>query len=195
MKIKICGITHLEDALKAVELGADALGFVFYPPSPRYIKPHLAKEIISDLPPLVHKVGVFAGCLPQEVEGVFQEAGLSLAQLHDETLWGHEYAIPTLKAFRIASKEELLRAQKEGYCLVDSFVESFGGEGKRLELSWFEGVDCSKMILAGGLRSENLEEIRSLGFYGVDVSSGVEGAPGKKDFAKMERFIRHVQSL
>lgn len=195
MKIKICGITNIDDARTACSFGADALGFVFYPKSPRYITKERAREIIAMLPPFVVKVGVFAGTSADEVEEIYHASGLSLAQIHDEMLLDASFTIPIIKAFRISSQKDLLIAQHAGFCLVDSFVAGYGGEGKRLPLEWFRGIKCEEIILAGGISNENINEIASFGFYGVDVSSSIESKKGYKDHVKMERLISNVKSL
>lgn len=191
MRVKICGITSFEDAMVAINAGADALGFVFYKPSPRYIEPKRAKQIIQNLPPFVEKVGLFV-----HEEGVFVDeicdyVNLSLAQLHwgvDESFLGSLHT-PALPVVRAKSKNDISQFQNQ-YRLVDAFVEGFGGAGKRIELEWFKEVDCSKIILAGGLSAEYLKELKPYGFYGVDVSSGVEKSYGIKDAWKVREFIR-----
>ena len=195
MRAKICGITNLEDALWAVDAGVDALGFVFYEKSPRYISPKRAREIIDKLPPFVARVGLFVECDAAWVNRIYHDSHLSLCQIHfeaDEAFY-EALEVPYIKVIRAKSREDIIMIDRHRYCLVDSFVESYGGEGKRLHLSWFEGVDCSKMILAGGLNSENVRELATFGFFGVDVSSGVEKSKGKKDKMKIENFMKAVK--
>jgi len=195
MRAKICGITNLEDALVAISAGADALGFVFYDKSPRYITPQKAKEIIEKLPPFIERVGLFVNCEASFVNQTYHDSFLSLAQIHFEAEddFYKSLEVPYIKVVRAKSKKEISMIDKEFYHLVDSYVEQYGGEGKRLDLSWFEGVDCSKMILAGGLNSENVAQLSRYGFYGVDVSSGVEEYKGKKDRMKVENFMKAVK--
>ncbi len=195
MRAKICGITNLEDALSAVDAGADALGFVFYEKSPRYITPQKAKEIIEQLPPFIERVGLFVNCEASFVNKTYHDSFLSLAQIHFEAddAFYKSLDVPFIKVIRAKSQEDIIMIDKSVYCLVDSFVEQYGGEGKRLDLSWFEGVDCSKMILAGGLNSQNIAKLSQYGFYGVDVSSGVEESKGKKDRMKVENFMKAVK--
>ena len=196
MRVKICGITNLGDALHAVACGADALGFVFYEKSPRYISPKDAKEIIKQLPPFVERVGLFVNIDTKYINDVCKNASISCAQIHFEVedSFLDEIEVPTLRVVRAKEKEDVeLFSQK--YRLVDAYVESYGGEGKRLNLDWFNGVECSKMIIAGGLTPENVAQVKQLGFYGVDVSSGVESAEGKKDPMKVKQFIAHAKSL
>ncbi len=196
MRVKICGITNLEDALIAIEAGADALGFVFYEKSPRYITPQEAKKIIDNLPPFIERVGLFVHCDASFVNATYHDSHLSLAQIHfeaDEAFYD-TLEVKYIKVVRAKSREEVIMIDKSEYCLVDSFVEQYGGEGKRLNLAWFEGIDCSHLVLAGGLNSQNVHELSRYGFYGVDVSSGVEKTKGKKDRMKIENFMKAVNS-
>ena len=195
MKAKICGLTNLEDALIACEAGADALGFVFYDKSPRAVTKEQVKKICESLPPFVKRVGLFVNVEASFVDEVCDFCGLDLAQIHFEATKEFFDALktPYIKVVRATCKEDIVQYENE-YILVDAFVESYGGEGKRVALEWFEGVDCSKIILAGGLTHENLSEIKPYGFYGVDVSSGVEATKGKKDKAKLEAFVRNSKS-
>ncbi|MBL0702385.1 MAG: phosphoribosylanthranilate isomerase [Sulfurospirillum sp.] len=194
-RVKICGITNIEDALVAVKAGVDALGFVFYEKSPRYITPSSALSIVKKLPPFVERVGLFVNSTCEDINTTCKEASMSLAQIHFEAdkslLLGLK--LPHLQVIRATCKEDITR-HKNRYIIVDAFVESYGGEGKRVDMSWFEGVDCSKIILAGGLTCKSVEEVKTLGFYGLDVSSGVEEYKGKKDRKKMFDFIKRVKS-
>jgi phosphoribosylanthranilate isomerase len=196
MRVKICGITNLKDALDAVEYGADALGFVFYDKSPRYISPKDAKEIISHLPPFVDRVGLFVNESQESIESTCKYADISLAQIHfeldEQSL--NNINLKTLPVVRAKAKEDVLKFEHK-YRLVDAFCEAYGGSGKRLNLEWFEGVDCSKIILAGGLSPENISEVKKYGFYAVDISSGVEASKGKKDPKKVEQFIKNAKSI
>ncbi len=196
MRVKICGITNLEDALYAIACGADALGFVFYEKSPRYIKPEVAREIISQLPPFVERVGLFVNEDAAHIEKVCKDAEISLAQIHFEVKehFLDALSLKTLPVIR-AQKAEDVQQFGDRYRLVDAYCEAYGGSGKRLNLEWFEGVDCSKIILAGGLSPENVHEVKPYGFYGVDISSGVEASKGKKDPKKVERFIVNAKSI
>jgi len=196
MRTKICGITNLEDALQATYAGADALGFVFYEPSPRYIDPQKAAELIAQLPPFVERVGLFVNMEPDTINQIVRQAGISTVQIHFDVDEDFLDAIdrPTLPVVRAQTPEDLDRFS-DRYRIVDAFVAGYGGEGKRLPLEWFAGRDNSRTILAGGLTPENMGQIEGMGFYGVDVSSGVEASKGKKDPNKVEKFIRHAQSL
>ena len=196
MRVKICGITNLKDALYAVECGADALGFVFYNKSPRYITPASAKCIIDQLPPFVERVGLFVNEGVETIDTVCRYSDISLAQIHFEVDEASLDAInaKTLPVVR-AQKAEDVHLFADRYRLVDAYCEAYGGSGKRLNLEWFEGVDCSKIILAGGLTPDNVAEVQKYGFYGVDISSGVESIKGKKDLKKVEQFINNAKSI
>lgn len=194
MRVKICGITNLEDALIAINAGADALGFVFYPDSPRYITPANAKNIIEKLPPFVEKVALFVNESPEFIRSLCLETRCTLAQIHfdvEEDFFTH-VNFPSLPVIRAQRREDILEYADE-YRLVDAYCEGFGGSGKRLNIEWFEGVDCSKIILAGGLDADNVASLKSYGFYGVDVSSGVEASKGKKDPHKVISFIQKAK--
>lgn len=195
-RVKICGITNLQDALDAVECGADALGFVFYDQSPRYIDPEQAKQIIDKLPPFVERVGLFVNEKAETINKICKYTGISLAQIHfdadEEVLDAIDFK--TLPVVRAKHIEELDKF-KNRYRLIDVYSRTYGGTGDRLDLSWFKNRDCSKMILAGGLTPENLDEIKGFGFYGVDVSSGVEAAKGKKDPKKVAQFIANAKCI
>jgi len=195
MRVKICGITSYEDAMAAINAGADALGFVFYEASPRYITPKDAKEIIKKLPPFVEKVALFVNSDAQIINSYCQEAGATLAQIHFEApqkLY-EQIFVPHIKVIRAQRAEDLKLFSNE-YRLIDAYCESYGGSGKRLNIEWFKDIDCSKMILAGGLDPQNVSSIKDYGFYGVDVSSGVESSYGKKDISKVIRFIKNAKN-
>ncbi len=196
MRVKICGITNLEDALDAIDAGAHALGFVFYENSPRYITPSEAGKITSQLPPLVQTVGLFVNHSILEIDEICEISKVGLAQIHfdgDEHIYNN-IKVKHLKVIRAEKKEDILR-YKDEYRLIDAFVPNYGGEGKRVALEWFDDVDCSKIILAGGLKSSNLKELEEYGFFGVDVSSGVEASKGKKDKKKMVEFVKAASGL
>ena len=196
MRVKICGITNLEDALIAIDAGADALGFVFYEKSPRFISPKKAKEIIKELPPFIERVGLFVNETKKNIEEIYRYTDISLAQLHfdvDEDFL-KSFNIKVLPVIRAKKKEDILKF-KNYYRLVDAYVDEYGGSGKRVAVEWFEDIDCSKIILAGGLNPKNIEEIKKYGFYGVDVSSGVEAYKGKKDPNKVIEFIKKAKSI
>ncbi len=195
MKIKICGITNLEDAIDAAYAGADALGFVFYKPSPRYISPSDARKIIDALPPFIQAVGLFVNETSEFINQVAHESNIDLAQIisDDDSIY-EKLDIRYIKVVRAKSKDDILKNQ-DTFRLIDAFVEGFGGMGTRLNLEWFDDIDCSKIILAGGLNQENVKELKGYNFYSVDISSGVEISKGKKDKDMMQEFVRTINAL
>lgn len=195
MWVKICGITNVDDALYALSCGANALGFVFYPKSPRYITPQNAQKIAKQLPLHVKKIGLFVEVTPDEINLTCKLAKMDIAQIHFEVddAFLRALKVPYLRVVR--AKEETDVEKYSGTLrLVDAFVESFGGEGKRLDLSWFSKSDNNNIILAGGLNPDNIVGLKALGFYGVDVSSGVEKSKGIKDHEKMKAFIQRAKA-
>lgn len=196
MKIKICGITNIEDAICACESGADALGFVFYEKSPRYISPEKAAQIIAEMPPFVQSVGLFVNKNADEINKIAAISQIDLAQIHFEMTQDQlsKLKIKHLKVVRATQKSDILNFENE-YKIIDAFVDNFGGEGKRLSLEWFENIDCSKIIIAGGLDEKNLAELAGFGFYGVDVSSGVEISKGIKSHEKIINFIKAANEI
>ena len=190
MRVKICGIRELGDAYAAIDAGVDALGFVFYPKSPRYITPESAKALLQKLPPFVERVGLFVNETAETVDEISEFCKISAAQIHFEPPASFFENLKTrhIKVVRAAAQEDVSKFANE-YRFVDSYVEGYGGEGKRLNTEWFEGADTSKIILAGGLTCENLSLIEGMGFYGVDVSSGVESSRGVKDPKKIKAFV------
>ncbi|MDA3908419.1 MAG: phosphoribosylanthranilate isomerase [Sulfurimonas sp.] len=194
MRTKICGITSYPDAMDAINAGANALGFVFYEKSPRYITPTDAKKLISQLPPFVEKVGLFVNVDAQIINSYIQESGCTLAQIHFEALDTvyEQLFVPYIKVIRAKEASDILKYSSE-YRLVDAYCESYGGAGKRLNIEWFKDVDCSKIILAGGLDADNVASLKEYGFYGVDVSSGVEESHGIKNHKKVKDFINNAR--
>jgi len=206
MKVKVCGITNYEDAVMALDAGVDALGFNFFRRSPRYIRPEDARTIICRLPPFAVTVGLFVNVVePGEVSSAARVAGVQVLQLHgDETaVYCAALAGWTLiKAVRIG--EDGIPAGLEEYpvqaFLLDARDDAlFGGTGKSFD--WSLARDMQRMrpvVLAGGLRPDNVREaIRVVAPYAVDVCSGVECAPGRKDAAKLRQFmdeVRHVDT-
>ena len=197
-KIKICGITNLDDALLAAELGADALGFIFYPKSPRYVKVSDAADICNQLPPFVSRVGVFVDELEYEIEKALNECLLTALQFHGDEPPGFCVKFPakSIKAIRVRG-EKSLRAAAEydvDALLLDAYdAGAQGGTGKTIDwtLAARAGEFVRKpVILSGGLKPENVAEaIRVVQPYAVDVASGVEREPGRKDEGKLRRFI------
>jgi phosphoribosylanthranilate isomerase len=194
MRVKICGITNYEDALVAIESGADALGFVFYEKSPRYITVADAKELIAKLPPFVEKVALFVNEDAKKIDEICNYTKATLAQIHFEAPCELYKTLqtPHVKVIRAKTPQDI-EQYKEEYRLVDAYCEAYGGSGKRLNLEWFKNQDCSKIILAGGLDPLNVAETKQYGFYGVDVSSGVERSKGLKEHTKVREFIHNAK--
>jgi phosphoribosylanthranilate isomerase len=194
-------MTNLEDALEAIELGADAVGFIFHQPSPRYVKPELAGEIVSRLPPLITTVGVFVNWSIEEIRRMTAFVGLDVVQLHGnespEICQGFSKVV---KAFRIQNYEDLqqLEPYKVSAFLLDAFTaDLYGGSGK--SFNWDiarQAQQYGPIILAGGLNPDNIEEaILQAQPYAVDAVSGVESVKGKKDYRKMKAFIHKAKCL
>jgi phosphoribosylanthranilate isomerase len=201
IKIKICGITNVEDALLAVDLGADALGFMFYKESKRNIRPHEAHKIISKLPPFITTVGVFVNQEPNEIRNTQEEAGFDIVQLHgDESPdFCKNFGRRIIKAIRVKDGTSLKEVESypAGTVLFDTYSEeSYGGTGKSFKWEILRDFHTSKrIILSGGLSPENVAQaIGIVNPYGVDVSSGVEEYPGKKSPEKLKKFIETVRN-
>ena len=200
MKVKICGITNREDALLAVDLGADALGFIFVSSSPRYIQPTIASNIIKELPPFITTVGVFVDPSEEEISSVIQQSGITSVQLHgnESPQFCTKMQITVIKAFRVDKNFQVsgLSKYEVSSFLLDTYVEgSLGGTGKTFD--WKTAIEAKKIgkiILAGGLHPENIvEAIQVVQPYAVDVNSGVEQAPGRKDREKLVRLFKNIQ--
>jgi phosphoribosylanthranilate isomerase len=201
-RVKICGITRLEDALLAAELGAAALGFNFYRPSPRFIEPEAARAIIAQLPPLLVAVGVFADETDAvHVAQVARLASVSVVQVHGPRLPAREGAIEDFPVIRaVAIKSDTNVEDWATLCasalLLDAYdPELPGGTGKTFDWNLArEAKKVGPIILAGGLTPENVgEAIRKVRPYAVDVASGVESAPGVKDAGKLKAFFAAVE--
>jgi phosphoribosylanthranilate isomerase len=199
-KIKICGITNPDDALAAVTAGADALGFVFHKASPRCVTAEVVRRIIAWLPPFVLPVGVFVNEEMKVVRDLMDSCGLALAQLHgdESAAYCEQLGRPMLKAIRLRDMGSFLslaeykgRAGVRGF-VIDAYAESaYGGTGQTTDWSLAaEAAKTAAILLAGGLTPDNVgEAIVKVRPYGIDVSSGVEASPGKKDQAKVKAFI------
>jgi phosphoribosylanthranilate isomerase len=201
VKVKICGNTNLDDTMAAVQAGADAVGFVFYAKSPRAVDPKTAAEIISRLPPFVVTVGVFVNEDLTVVRSIMEECNIPLAQLHgDESpQYCAELGRSVIKAIRVRDSRDLERMtayQVSGFVL-DAFVEGKPG-GTGVPIDWDLAAQAQMLgpiILAGGLTPDNvLAAVRQVRPYAVDVTSGVEASPGKKDHAKVRAFIVNAKS-
>ncbi|MBI3062526.1 MAG: phosphoribosylanthranilate isomerase [Deltaproteobacteria bacterium] len=206
VKVKVCGITNLTDALKAVDLGADFLGFNFYPPSPRCIAPEKAREILAALPASVANVALFVNEPKEKVRevlrcGAFPDGRQAFwgLQFHGEEepeyCRGWEWKV--IKAFRVQGRESVdgINDFPADFYLVDSWAPGYGGSGASFSWSWLEGLPADRLLLAGGLDQENVVEgIRRVRPYGVDVCTGVEARPGIKDHEKLKAFIVAAKS-
>jgi phosphoribosylanthranilate isomerase len=202
-KVKICGITNLADAQNAVAAGADAIGFIFYEKSPRFVSPKTAAEISKQLPPFVMRVGVFVNAPEEFILCAISEVGLTMLQFHDDEPpeFCTQFGLMSMKAFRIRDAESLkeISNYKTDAYLLDAFSSTtLGGTGEKF--NWDLAVEVQKfgkpIFLAGGLTPENVADaIRKVQPFGVDVSSGVEISPGKKDHAKVRAFIEAVRKI
>jgi len=199
-RVKICGITSVEDAAAAVEAGADALGFVFVPGTPRCLHPEVAARIVGALPPFVTPVGVFVDQPLEEVLRIAARCHLQAVQLHGSEPEEYSRRIPlrVIKALRVRDAESLriLPTYPAHAFLLDAFVEGQAG-GTGTPISWDLAVRAkghAPIILSGGLRPETVgPAVRRVRPYGVDVSSGVEASPGRKDHQKVREFIDAVR--
>jgi phosphoribosylanthranilate isomerase len=203
-RVKICGITRLEDGLAAIEAGADALGFVFYDKSPRKVTPEQAVAIALKLPPFVTLVGLFVNPSEAEVRKVLNVVPLGLLQFHgDESPdFCEQFRWPYLKALRmrdgVPQVADLLHGQYARGVLLDAWDEKlYGGTGKTFDWHTIQGLYRNiPVVLAGGLTPANVAQaIQIAKPWAVDVSSGVESAPGVKDKSKIEQFISEVQRV
>jgi len=199
-KIKICGITNLEDAMLASDLGADALGFIFAE-SPRRISPKKARKIILSLPPFIAKVGVFVDEEIDVIKEIYPYCGLNLVQLHGNEKQSYLTALslPVIKTFRVKDDRILdqIKKWKLRCLLLDAFDStSSGGTGKTFDWEIAKmAAPWGRVILSGGLTPSNvIRALKKVHPYGVDVSSGVEKSPGKKDREKLKKFIQEVRS-
>ena len=203
VRIKFCGITNLQDALDADCLGVDALGFVFYKPSPRYISPLVAAQIIEKLSPFVSTVGLFVNATQQEVSEISDLTKIDMLQYHgDESPEYCESSFkPWIKALRVGGDEnliqEVLRFRNAKAILFDSYdVERRGGTGTSFDWSLLPDQVTCPVILAGGLNSKNVVgAIRCVKPSCVDVSGGIEATKGIKDRVKMKDFVAEVNKL
>ncbi|MGH9893763.1 MAG: phosphoribosylanthranilate isomerase [bacterium] len=201
VKVKVCGITNVEDALKAVEFGADALGFNFYSPSPRYVSPEGARAILAENPPGICNIALFVNEPKEKVRTTLACGGLlggrqafTGLQFHGEESadYCRGWELKVIKAFRVKEKESLsgIDGFPADFYLMDSWSPGYGGSGSPFAWSWLQGLSGERLILSGGLDADNVAAaIRTVHPYGVDVCTGVEAKPGIKDHAKLKTFI------
>jgi phosphoribosylanthranilate isomerase len=196
-RVKICGITNLADAKTAVAAGADALGFIFVPETPRYIEPTDAAAIISTLPPFITTVGVFRNAEHKVIKEIAAQCGITSVQLHgtESPEYCAQFSLPVIKVFELQKESDLktLDDYNVSACLVDK-PKSIPTGTVNWELALKARHPTRKLILAGGLMPENVPEaIRHVKPYAVDVASGVESEKRKKDSRKIKAFIKAVR--
>lgn len=209
-RIKLCGLSTPADVAHAIELGADAIGLVFYPPSPRSVSVAQAVELVREVPPFVSVVGLFVNATPDWMSEVASNVGLTLLQFHgDETAQQCESlasvaGLPWLRALRVAADTQATDLVKSALnysaasgLLFDTHVEGYGGGGKVFDWSLIPAGLARRAVLSGGLNAQNVSDaIHRVRPYAVDVSSGIEvpGAKGVKDHARMAAFVRAVRA-
>ncbi|HKR61735.1 MAG TPA: phosphoribosylanthranilate isomerase [Pyrinomonadaceae bacterium] len=203
VRVKICGITNLEDALTSVEAGASALGFNFYRHSPRYVEPFQARRIIEQLPSSIMSVGVFVNEQPEKVERVANEANLQAVQLHGDESPSYCRELKkffVIKAFRVKRnfQPEQAALYETDAILLDGFNgEAYGGTGQSFDWSVAQRMRqlVSKLFLAGGLNADNVAAaVATVQPYAVDACSALERVPGAKDLARVRAFIRAARA-
>lgn len=200
VRVKICGVTSVADAQAAVAAGALAVGFNFHPSSPRRVAPELARAIARSVPPQIWRVGVFVDRPRRDVEALIEAAGLSVLQFHgsESPAFCRGWRLPVIKAVRVRTQADVVAAKEYAvdFVLADAYVEgAAGGTGTAFNWALLEGMDRSRLILAGGLTPANVgAAVRQVRPYAVDVASGVEREPGKKDPQKVREFITNAQT-
>ena len=210
-RIKICGITRSEDVRAVVAAGADAVGFVFYPASARYVTAELAAQLLQELPPFVVSVGLFVNASKSELQEVLLKAPIQLLQFHGDETPEQCHALasavnrPFIRAFRVkpdTSAQDLIECEKTyraasplfNGLLLDTFVDSFGGSGKVFDWSLIPKELAPLVVLSGGLNVQNATDaVRRVRPFAVDISSGVELSKGIKDIAKVRAFVDAVR--
>ncbi len=200
-RVKVCGITNLADAQAVVAAGADALGFVFYAKSPRCVTAETVAEIVAALPPFVTTVGLFVNAGQEVISSTMMTAGLDVAQLHGDETPADCRLAPwrTIKALRVKNADSLHRAADYpvSALLLDAWSDdAYGGTGKQFDWQLVQQLNSQcPVILAGGLNPDNVAAaIATAKPYAVDVSSGVELSPGRKDIEKVNKFIQQVRN-
>lgn len=196
IRVKICGITNVKDALYAAELGAHALGFIFYDKSKRYVSPETAREIAKKLPPFVIKVGVFVNADQYFIENIENYCELDRVQIHTDDAEKYSNLSPhkVIMAFRIQTENDIKKAMKSKFFpLLDKHEEgSYGGTGKQFD--WNLLADCkAPYILAGGINIDNIDEVLKIKPYAIDIASGVEKTCGIKDHKKMFEIFKKLR--
>jgi phosphoribosylanthranilate isomerase len=200
-RVKICGMTRVEDIQAAAQAGADAIGLVFYPPSPRFLSLDWARQLAGEVPPFVSTVALFVNPAAAEVHTVLERVKPAMLQFHGEEspVFCAQFGVPYVKACRMKPGIDLLEYLRPfsgaaGW-LVDSHVEEYGGVGESFDWSLIPAERSHPLILSGGLHRENVREaVRRVRPWAVDVSSGVESAKGIKDAAKIAAFVAEVRN-
>lgn len=200
MKIKICGITNLQDAQDAVFLGADAVGFIFHKPSPRYVPVQVAEEICMDMPPFVSLVGVFVDQSAEEIDEIVTRCKLDIVQLHGNESPGFcmQMKRRVIKVFRVQDLSDLspipqYQGMVSAICLDTKVRDKEGGTGQTFD--WGVAIKAKEfdmpLILSGGITAQNINKAAQLvNPFSIDLASGVEVSPGKKDYNKMQEIIQ-----
>ncbi len=202
LKVKICGITNYQDAVAAMDMGADLLGFNFYPQSPRFITPEKAAGIINKLPGFIVTAGVFVNATIEQINEAENLCQLDWIQLHgdEEPEFCRlflSYNVKTMKAIRIKDQTDIKKAESffTDAILLDAFnPQKYGGTGLTFDWNIIGHID-KRVFLAGGINPDNLAQAVKLGVYGIDVCSGIEAEPGKKDHKKMKKLFENIQHL
>ena len=200
-RIKICGLTRREDLAAAIEAGADAIGLVFYPPSPRFLDLEAAASLAGMIPPFVTRVGLFVNALPEEVHKTLAAVPLDLLQFHgdEDEHYCQLFGKPYLKAARVKPGLDLVQYASlfpsARAILLDAFVEAYGGGGKVFDWSLIPPQIGKPVVLSGGLDAANVgDAVRRVRPAAVDVSSGVEAGKGIKDAEKIRSFVAAVRA-
>ena len=199
-KIKICGITNQPDAQLAVELGADLLGFNFYRPSPRYIVPAAAAEIIDSLPHGPEIVGLFVNAELEFIREVLNHCPLTMVQLHGDESNADcravaQLGLKVIKAIRIRKPDDVKQAENfdTELILLDAFRKDlYGGTGESFDWNWITSVPDKRIFLAGGIDPDNIKAALNVGTYGIDLCSGVEKQPGIKDHPRLKLLFERI---
>jgi phosphoribosylanthranilate isomerase len=202
VKVKICGITNYDDAVAAMDMGADLLGFNFYPDSPRYVTPEQATDIINKLPAFIDTAGVFVNASVEHIHETNAVCHLDWVQLHGDedpefcrSLLSHN--VKTMKAIRVKDQADIERADSffTDAVLLDAFdPDKYGGTGLTFDWNVIGHIN-KRVFLAGGINPDNAAAAVKLGVYGIDVCSGIEAEPGKKDHRKMKKLFENIRHL
>jgi phosphoribosylanthranilate isomerase len=202
VKVKICGITNYRDAAAAADMGADLIGFNFYPKSPRFVTPQQAAQIINKLPAFIHVAGVFVDASLDQIKDIISECNLDWVQLHgDESPKFCESLrslnVRTMKAIRVKNQADIEKAEDffTDAILLDAFdPKKYGGTGLKFDWNIIGHIN-KRVFLAGGINPDNVAAAIELGVYGIDVCSGIESRPGKKNLRKMRKLFEIIHRL